>query len=119
MSPKEIELLQQELALEKTAKEALEQQLNQKEEELQTLHRDLESVHTYLSNYIDETVDFYNVFDNIIDSYILFDLSGYVLKMNRPAKDFFGYDIDKESFRVTNIIHQEDKNTLTPLLINY
>jgi len=55
-----------------------------------------------------KTIEFDGVFQNIIDSFILMDIMGNVIKMNDAAGKLFGYDIKDEEFNVLNIIYKED-----------
>jgi len=109
MSDEKIHILQKALKREKLARREAEKILEDKSLELFNKTEELASINENLSKVIDEqTFEFNDIFDNIIDSYILIDLHGNVLKMNQPAKYFFGYDIDKEDFNVTDIIFEED-----------
>ena len=97
------------LERERLARRQAERILEQKSLELYEKTEELASINQNLSKVIDEqTIEFNGIFDNIIDSYILMDLHGNVLKMNAPAREFFGYDIKKEKFNVTEIIYQDD-----------
>ena len=105
----EVEILKKKVEREKLARKEAERILEEKSLELYEKNEELESINHNLSKVIDEqTIEFNDIFDNIIDSYILMDLHGNVLKMNEPAKKFFGYDIKKEKFNVTQIIYEED-----------
>lgn len=55
-----------------------------------------------------KTIEFDGVFQNILDSFILMDIMGNVIKMNDAAVKLFGYDIKKEDFNVLNIIYKDD-----------
>lgn len=55
-----------------------------------------------------KTIEFDGVFQNILDSFILMDIMGNVIKMNDAAVKLFGYDIKKEDFNILNIIYKED-----------
>ena len=93
------------LERERLARRQAERILEQKSLELYEKTEELASINQNLSKVIDEqTIEFNGIFDNIIDSYILMDLHGNVLKMNAPARELFGYDIKKEKFNVTEII---------------
>ena len=97
------------LERERLARRQAERILEQKSLELYEKTEELASINQNLSKVIDEqTIEFNGIFDNIIDSYILMDLHGNVLKMNAPARELFGYDIKKEKFNVTEIIYQDD-----------
>ena len=109
MSDEKIHILQKALQREKLARKEAEKILEQKSLELYEKTLELASINQNLSKVIDEqTIEFNGIFDSIIDSYILMDLHGNVLKMNEPAIHFFGYDLKKEKFNVTDIIYEED-----------
>ncbi|WP_046755060.1 PAS domain-containing sensor histidine kinase [Kordia jejudonensis] len=55
-----------------------------------------------------KTIEFDGVFQNILDSFILMDIMGNVIKMNDAAVKLFGYDIKKEELNVLNIIYKDD-----------
>ncbi|WP_430410151.1 PAS domain-containing sensor histidine kinase [Kordia sp.] len=55
-----------------------------------------------------KTIEFDGVFQNILDSFVLMDIMGNVIKMNDAAVKLFGYDIKKEDLNVVNIIYKED-----------
>lgn len=55
-----------------------------------------------------KTIEFDGVFQNILDSFILMDIMGNVIKMNDAAVKLFGYDIKIEDFNVLNIIYKDD-----------
>lgn len=109
MSDQKIHILQKALERERLARKQAEKILEQKSLELYEKTEEMASINDNLSQVIDEqTIEFNGIFDNIMDSYILMDLHGNVLKMNEPAKKFFGYDIKKEKLNVTDIIYEED-----------
>ena len=109
MSDEKIHILQRALKREKLARKEAERILEEKSLELFEKTEELGSINENLSQVIDEqTIEFNGIFDSITDSYILMDLHGNVLKMNEPAKTFFGYDIKQEKFNVTEIIHEDD-----------
>jgi len=109
MSDDKIHIYKKALERERLARKQAEKILEQKSLELFEKTEELASINENLAQVIDEqTIEFNGIFDSIIDSYILMDLHGNVLKMNEPAKKFFGYDIKKEKFNVTEIIFEED-----------
>jgi len=104
-----LEILEKALAREKKARKEAERILEEKSLELYEKKEELISINENLAKVIDQkTIEFKGIFDNIIDSYILMDLHGNVLKMNKPAVKLFGFDIKKERFNVTDIIYEED-----------
>ena len=109
MSDEKIHILQKALERERLARKEAEKILEKKSLELYDKTEELASINSNLAQVIDEqTIEFQGIFDNIIDSYILMDLHGNVLKMNKPAEKFFGYDVKKDKFNVTEIIYEED-----------
>jgi len=109
MGDEKIHILQKALEREKLARKEAEKILEQKSLELYEKTEELESINENLSKVIDEqTIEFKGVLDSIVDSYILMDLHGNVLKMNKPAVNFFGFDLKKEKFNVTDIIYEGD-----------
>ena len=86
MSNEKIHILQKALEREKLARKEAEKILEQKSLELYEKTEELASINQNLSQVIDDqTIEFKGVLDNIVDSYILMDLHGNVLKMNEPA----------------------------------
>ena len=109
MTNDEISILKKALERERLARKEAERILEEKSLELYEKNQELNSINKNLSFVIKEkTSELNDIFDNITDSYILMDLHGNVLKMNKPAIDFFGYDAQKEKFNVTKIIYNED-----------
>ncbi|MDT7831170.1 PAS domain S-box protein [Flavobacteriaceae bacterium S356] len=109
MQNPKLNILEKALAREKKARKEAEKILEEKSLELYEKREELVSINENLAKVIDQkTIEFKGIFDNIIDSYILMDLHGNVLKMNKPAVKFFGFDIKKERFNVTDIIYEED-----------
>ncbi|QMU65779.1 MAG: PAS domain S-box protein [Flavobacteriaceae bacterium] len=107
-SPKS-EILQKALAREKLARKEAEKILEEKSLELFNKSKELLAINENLAKVIDQkTIEFKGIFDNIIDSYILMDLYGNVLKMNKPAVNFFGFDIKNEQFNVSEILYEDD-----------
>lgn len=93
-----IRSLKEALQNEKKARLAAEKKLAQETAILNTVKKELK----------EKTTEFEGVFGNLIDSFILMDTMGNVFKMNDAAKNFFGYDIEKEDFNVVSIIYEED-----------
>lgn len=109
MKNDQVHILQKALERERLARKEAEKILEEKSLELFEKNEELISINQNLSTVIHEkTSELNDLFDNITDSYILMDLHGNVLKMNKPAVDFFGFDLDKDNFNVTSIIYEED-----------
>lgn len=56
-----------------------------------------------LSDFNKQKAEFNAVFQNLADAYLMIDLNGKVLKMNKKAKDMLGYDIDKEDLNLMQL----------------
>lgn len=109
MSQEQIDILQRALKREKAARRAAEKILEDKSRELYVLSEELKIINSKLEDAINEkSSQLAGVFENIIDAYMVMDLSGNVLKMNDAASDLFGYDITKEALNVTSLIYTED-----------
>ncbi|MDB0603046.1 PAS domain S-box protein [Tenacibaculum maritimum] len=109
MSSSEIEILQRALKREKAARKAAEKILEDKSRELYTLSEELKETNLKLEDLLNKkSSQLQGVFENILDAYLMIDLSGNVLKMNDAAIDLFGYDIAKEGLNVMNLIYPED-----------
>ena len=102
MSKEEINILQRALQREKEARRQAEDILEKKSLELFDTNESLSKVINQ------QEIQLKGLFLSIIDSYILMDLYGNVLKMNGEAVSFFGFDIKKEKFNVVDIIYEED-----------
>ncbi|CAA0235666.1 Two-component system sensor histidine kinase [Tenacibaculum maritimum] len=109
MSSSEIEILKRALKREKAARKAAEKILEDKSRELYTLSEELKETNLKLEDLLNKkSSQLQGVFENILDAYLMIDLSGNVLKMNDAAIDLFGYDIAKEGLNVMNLIYPED-----------
>ncbi|MET1258077.1 PAS domain S-box protein [Flagellimonas sp. DF-77] len=104
----EIELLQRALVREKRARQAAERLLESKSKELYdaSLHLKeangrLESLLTKEGSRID------GAFVNIIDPYVVMDMTTKVVNMNASAKEFLGYDNTKEELVLSNLVHED------------
>lgn len=102
MNDSKIELLEKALKREKLARKEAEKILEEKSLELYQTNQNLITVLN------EKEIHLESLFKTIVDPYILMDLYGNVIKMNDAAINFFGYDLNKESFNVTNTLYKED-----------
>ncbi|WP_420571905.1 PAS domain-containing sensor histidine kinase [Kordia sp.] len=93
-----IQALELALQNEKKAREKAEELLLSRTSELLELSEALKAKET----------EYKVFFENILDSYIVMDTMGNVIKMNEAAVKLFGYDIKNEDFNVVNIIYRDD-----------
>ncbi|CAM1344261.1 sensor histidine kinase [Tenacibaculum amylolyticum] len=102
MSSPKIEILEKALKRERLARKEAEKILEDKSLELYEANQNLSKVVN------EKEIQLESLFKTIVDPYILMDLYGNVLKMNNAATEFFGYDIEKESFNVTTTLFADD-----------
>ena len=104
-----VEILKRALHREKEARKIAEKILEDKSRNLYLTTEELKKVNTQLEDLLDEQkTELQGVFENIIDAYLVMDLSGNVLKMNDAAVDLFGYDVEKENINVTKLNYEND-----------
>ena len=105
----ELEILKRALKREKEARKQAEQILEGKSRELYQLTQELKNVNTKLKEGLNEkTSELQGVFGNLVDAYVLKDISGNVIKMSHSAKELFGYDINQEKLNIIKLIYKED-----------
>ena len=94
MKDKQIQLLERALAREKAARKAAEQILEEKSRELYFNSQELEKLNSRLELLVKEkTTQLKGVFENIVDAYVVMNLTGDVLKMNEAAVNLLGYTV--------------------------
>ncbi|WP_276167537.1 PAS domain-containing sensor histidine kinase [Zobellia alginiliquefaciens] len=107
-SSKEVQLLKKALERQKKARQQAEKILEQKSTELYETAARLKEANGTLENLLSEKVsELDGVFVNIIDPYVVMDLTANVIKMNSSAKEFLGYDHTKESVNLTELVHKD------------
>ncbi len=109
MSEDKIKMYERAIAREKAARKQAEKILEEKSRELYLLTQELKTSNEKLEQLVSETTsELQGVFGNILDSYLVMDLNGNVIKMNDAAIDFFGHDIKKEKLNVASLLYYED-----------
>ncbi|WP_340200558.1 PAS domain S-box protein [Ascidiimonas sp. W6] len=97
------------LAREKASRKKAEKILEDKALELYNLTLQLQEVNAKLESKLSEkTSELEGVFENIVDAYVVIDISGNVLRMNNAAIDLLGYDVNKEAFNLLSLVHKND-----------
>ncbi len=109
MSNEDIEILKRALQRQKIARKQAEKILEEKSRELYSLTQELKAANEKLEDLVDvKKTELQGVFDNLVDAYVLMDISGNVMKMNHAAIKLFGYDIVEERLNVVKLIYKED-----------
>ncbi|WP_010518636.1 PAS domain S-box protein [Croceivirga radicis] len=107
-SNKEVELLKRALKREKTARRAAESLLEEKSKQLYDASMHLREVNGRLKGMLSTKDSLWeDAFVNIIDPYVVMDIAGNVLSMNQSAKEFFGFDHEKQNINLTSLVHKD------------
>jgi len=108
MDSKEVILLKKALERQKKARQQAERILEKKSKELYDVTQHLKQTNSKLETLLSEKSSGLDaVFIDIIDPYIVMDLSFNVINMNHSAKQFLGYDHTKEQINLTKLVHPE------------
>lgn len=106
-----IEVLDRALNRQKEARIAAENKFEKKSIELFNLSEKLKKVNDKLEELLEEKdTQLKGVFDNLNDAYLVMDLKGNVIKMNKIAEKFFMYSLENEPINVLNLLYNEDYN---------
>lgn len=108
MSKEEIALLKRALERQVKSRKQAEKILEEKSKELYDIQHYLKEDNNRLRGLLKEkTTELEGVFFNIPDPYLVINLDGKVIKMNAAAKNFLGYNIDREDFYAAQLVHHE------------
>ena len=108
MDSKEVLLLKKALERQKKARAQAEKILEEKSKELYDVTHHLKESNARLESLLSEkTSELDGVFINIIDPYVVMDLQFNIINMNSSAKEFLGYDCEKESVNLTKLVHPD------------
>ena len=109
MSQNQIDILQRALAREKSARKQAEKILESKSAELFQARQLLEKSYAELEALLNKTdSQLQGVFENIVDPYLIMDLTGNVLKMNNAAVSLFGFENEKVDFNLNDMVFPSD-----------
>ena len=109
MRQEKIDILERSLKREKAARKSAEKISEDKSRDLHFLSDELKATNAKLENLLHEkSSQLKGVFENIIDAFVVIDLTGHVIKFNDAATLLFGYDIDVEELNLSSLIYSED-----------
>ncbi|WP_165748545.1 PAS domain-containing sensor histidine kinase [Cellulophaga sp. Z1A5H] len=107
MDNKEVSLLKRALDRQVKARKQAESILEAKSKELYDTTRHLQEVNDRLEDMLSEKSSELNeIFVNIVDPYVVMDLSGEIIKMNKAAREFLECDPD-EKVSLSSYIHKD------------
>jgi len=108
MQTDNIEVLKRALKREKASRKAAEKILEEKASTLYELSRQLDQSNHRLEKLLQlKTSELDQIFQTVIDAYVVMELSGEVITMNNAAKELLGYDVDKESINLFHLVKGE------------
>ncbi len=110
MSDSKIKMYERALAREKAARKEAERILEEKSLELYHKSEELRVSNSKLEDIVKErTSELEGVFENIVDAYVVMELSGNVIKMNDAAITLLGYTLE-DNFNLLDIVHPDEND---------
>lgn len=105
----QIEILQRALKREKSARKQAEKILENKSKELYLITEKLKESNSKLEAHFNEkSSELKGFIENLVDGYMLIDIGGNVVKMNKSAINLLGYNVDDEKLNIVNLVYQAD-----------
>ncbi|WP_299778946.1 PAS domain S-box protein [uncultured Formosa sp.] len=109
MSQHQIDILQRALNREKAARKQAESILEQKAAELYETNQKLEKSYAELETSLTKKdSQLQGVFENIVDAYLIMDLTGNILKMNDAALHLLGFKDEEVDFNLMKMVSPDD-----------
>jgi len=102
MDSNKVEILERALKREKAARKAAEKILEEKSRDLYLLSEELKTLLNEKSSLLK------GLFDTINDAYLVIDLKGNVLEMNKVAFKVINSDLKKEKINIKDLIYKDD-----------
>lgn len=114
MSDKQLELYERALARERAARKEAERILEEKSRELYFKSEELKKTNQKLESLVyTANSELQGVFGNIADAYVIMNLEGVPIKMNKVAESLLGYTL-KDHIHLYKLVTEEDR-PLVPL----
>ncbi|WP_434035530.1 PAS domain-containing sensor histidine kinase [Formosa sp. 4Alg 33] len=109
MSQQQIDILKRALVRERAARKQAEKILENKAAELYEVNQKLQKSNQDLEALLTRTdSQLQGVFENIVDSYVIIDLVGNILKMNEAAEELLGYSCTDQMFNLIKLVHPSE-----------
>ena len=110
------EILQRAVQREKQARKEAEKILEKKASELYILTQELSKSKQQLELLVEKkSSELSGLIQNIIDPYLLLDLSGYIINMNKAASNLFleiGQDVPEERINLINMVPKHERGRM-------
>ncbi|MDC1504455.1 ATP-binding protein [Winogradskyella sp.] len=121
MSQNQIDILQRALLREKEARKQAEKILEEKSKFLYEANTKLERLYANLeSDYTRTNSQLQGVFENIVDAYVITDLNGNILRMNKSAMRLLNIPENYPDVNLIKMVHHNDmdhlKSSINPFL---
>lgn len=121
MSQNQIDILQRALLREKAARKQAEKILEEKSKFLYETNTKLERLYSNLeSDYTRTNSQLQGVFENIIDAYVITDLNGNIIRMNKAAMRLLNIPEKYTDVNLIKMVHHNDidylKSSINPFL---
>ena len=121
MSQNQIDILQRALLREKEARKQAEKILEEKSKFLYQANTKLERLYANLeSDYTRTNSQLQGVFENIVDAYVITDLNGNILRMNKSAMRLLNIPENYPDVNLIKMVHHNDmdhlKSSINPFL---
>jgi len=114
MAASEVDILKRALHREREARKASEKILEAKSAELYFLNKELQASNEELVRLYGMTnSQLQGVFENIVDAYVIMDLWGNILKMNKPAIELLGFDNEYADVNLMELVHPAETEAVT------
>jgi len=102
MDSNKVEILKRSLKREKAARKAAEKILEEKSRDLYLLSEELKTLLNEKSSLLK------GLFDTLNDAYLVIDLKGNILEMNKVAFKVINSDLKKEKINIKDLIYKDD-----------
>ena len=108
MSENKIKIYERALAREKAARHEAERILEEKSRELYFKTEEVKTANRKLEELVrKKTSELKGVFENIVDAYVVMNLSGEVIKMNEAAEILLGYKLE-DGVNLMKLVHKDE-----------
>ncbi|MGY5354727.1 PAS domain-containing sensor histidine kinase [Wenyingzhuangia sp. IMCC45467] len=109
MSQREVEILKRALAREKFARKQAEEILEKKSEELYYLNQKNKQAKDKLEALLKvKNSELKGFFENLVDPYVMMDLSGNAIKINGAAEELLGYKLSEGTLNLMKLTLPQD-----------
>ncbi|NNM17583.1 MAG: PAS domain S-box protein [Croceitalea sp.] len=105
---KDVSILQRALVRERKARQAAERLLEDRSKELYDASLHLKEANGRLKSLVNkEGSEIDGAFVNIIDPYVVMDMTTKVVNMNSSAREFLGFDHTEEAVQLVDMVHED------------